>query len=367
MLALYLSAGVDDFKNIGLEIISWIDQSMCMNAQTLEILGWLFITLYLTLPEMFRLLRNRYLIFHILPKKEHRIEITLSSLYISVLFGTRFGGFSIGALLLCCSRDYGYYAFSFLIVWMVMSLIQKKILKSNQPPLIIVYLIPVPFIVLLYLFAKHFQTEIWFITATLFAFVTFLELITFTIAFLEVQTAAPPMKRYSDSDLAEFRTNFYPALIIPFISILYVFDIGILDTETLHTFYGTLIGGFFALLGIVAMFGVFILRVKRNEGNLYGLFKGLILLYIIAILTLSLGLITLPKGSENEINIDLSHNSLIPDRPLEERQLSDNGQIVGKILFTVAIAFLISSLAYLYKITSRLLEATLRSDTEQGC
>lgn len=125
MLALYISAGFGDFKNMGLDIISRIDQSMCMNAQTLEILGWLFITLYLTLPDVSRLLQNACPIFRIAPKNGRLIWLTIISMYISVLFSTRRVGFLIGALLLCCSRDYGFYAFSFFIVWEVMLLIQK--------------------------------------------------------------------------------------------------------------------------------------------------------------------------------------------------------------------------------------------------
>lgn len=327
---------------------------MSMNAQMLERLGWLFITLYTTLPE----------IFHILSIKRLK-HLGFVGTLLSVFFSTRYCGYLIGAFFLYCSRDYGVYAFSFLIVWIGMLFIPKIILymsKNKQLYLILYLLTPLVFITLLISFGIHFQTEIWFITATLYAL----------LSTLEVLNALYIKDSSSDFNPAKIYTDFLPGLIVPFTSILYVFDIGILGTETLHTFYSALLGGFFALLSIVAMFGVFILtkdnmkdniKDKEDRNHLHRLFKGLILLYIIAILILTSGLITLPKNSENEATLDLSHNTLIPDSPLKERQLSDIGQIFGKLLFTTAFALLISSLAYLYKIVSEILKVVQYNNT----
>jgi hypothetical protein len=309
---------------------------MSMNAQTLEILGWLFITLFLTLPAIFVTLSKSDRMFY------------LSS------YGAPFFGFLIGSLLLYYSRTYGIYAFSFLIFWIVRVVITIVSLTKESELLTGIWLVlsDFLFLILFILFGTYYQTEIWFITATLVTFVNIL-------GFMNVIYFEKPTQKLlsSEFDPKKYFTGFLPALVLPFASFLYIFDIGVLDAATLHTFYGTLIGGFFALLGIVAMFGVFILeRFKDNRDYLSKLFKGLILLYVIATLVLTLGLITLPKNSE-EIALDLSHNTLIPDSPLEERQLPDTGQIFGLIIFTASISFLISSLAYLYKIVSEILKS----------
>lgn len=328
-----------------------------MNAQMLETLGWLFITLYMTLPEIFHILSIERLIFPLSQNKRLK-HLAFIGAFISLFFSTRYCGYLIGGFLLYYSRDYGVYAFSFLIVWIGILFIPRIILnisKNKQLYLILYLLTPLVFIALLVSFGIHFQTEIWFITATLYTLLSTLE----CINALYIKDPS------SDFNPAKSYTDFLPGLIVPFTSILYVFDIGILGTETLHTFYSVLLGGFFALLGIVAMFGVFILsNVKDDRNHLHRLFKGLILLYIIAILILTSGLITLPKNSENEATIDLSHNALIPDSPLKERQLSDIGQIFGKIVFATAFALLISSLAYLYKIVSEILKVVPYSNTE---
>lgn len=333
---------------------------MSMNAQMLEILGWLLITLYTTLPEIFHVLSIERLIMPLLQNKRLKYLAFVGTL-VSVFFSTRYSGYLIGAFFLYYSRDYGVYAFSFLIVWIGILFTQKIILnisKKKQLYLISYLLKSLVFIALFVSFGIHFQTEIWFITATLYTLLT-------TLAYLHGLYIKDPS---SELNPAKSYNDFLPGLIIPFSSILYVFDIGILGTETLHTFYSVLLGGFFALLGIVAMFGVFILRdVKCDRNHLHRLFKGLIFLYIIAILILTLGLITLPKNSENEASIDLSHNTLIPDSPFKDRQLSGIGQIFGKIVFAAAFALLISSLAYLYKIVSEILKVVPYSNTEHKC
>lgn len=311
---------------------------MYMNAQTLEIFGWLFITLFLTLPAIFIILSKSERMFY------------LSS------FGAPFFGFLIGSLLLYYSRNYGIYAFSFLVLWIVkvvgITIIVSVIKESELWRDIWLILLDFLFLILFVLFGIHYRTEIWFITATLLTFIIILGFM--NVIYFEKPT---PNILSSEFDPKKYFTGFLPILIVPFASILYTFDIGILDASTLHTFYGTLIGGFFALLGIVAMFGVFILeRIKADRDYLSKLFIGLILLYIIAILVLTIGLITLPKNSENVIALNLSHNTLIPDSPLEERQLSNIGQIFGEIIFTASIGFIISSLAYLYKIVSEILK-----------
>lgn len=310
------------------------------NAQLLEILGWLIINLYFLIPEISISLQ--------IPKIHNPTHFLrfLMDLLLFLLFGLHFFGFLIGSLLLYYSRDYGYFIFSFIVLWSVVvysPMIIAIIASKNRLFYGIFFSGDFLFLFLFILFGIFYQTEIWFITATLYAIVIILKFIN-GIYFPKIDTPR------------NYIVNFLPGIIVLMVSILFVFDLGILNSATLYTFYSALIGGFFALLGIVAMFGVFILdRIENDKVYLSNLFKGLIIIYIISILTLTIGLVTLPKDSKNEPYLDISHNSLIPDIPLKERQLSSNHQIFGKIVFTASLGFLLSSLAYLYKIVSELL------------
>jgi len=304
---------------------------MYLDSQTAEILGWLFITLYITLPDIIVALKS--------PRK---INIT-SFIY------SRYFGFLIGSILLFDSGNYGIYAFSFLIFLFLRGIATSLTILLNIP---ILYFILMLFselflLFIIILFGIFFKTEIWFITATLYVLFILLEFIHIFIIDRNV----------SKNDAKESMSKFLPGLIIPFTSILYIFNIGILESATLYAFYSTLITGFFALLSIIAMFGVFILRQNEiDRKNLSGLFKGLITLYIIAILFLTLGLITLPKNSEDKISVDLTYSTLIPNSSLNERQLSNTEQIFGKIMFAASFGFLVSSLGYLYLMVSEMLK-----------
>jgi hypothetical protein len=259
-----------------------------------------------------------------------------------------FFGLLIGSMMLYCSRDYGIYAFSFLIFWIVrFFLIIITAIINKLLMFIWIILSDYGFPAIAILFGLYYQTEIWFIAATLFVLLNILQYLAMT--FLKLRES-------ESSGLAEIYSGFLPGLIIPFSSIFYLFDIGILDSATLQSFYSTFIQGFFALLGIVAMFGVFILdRIRVDKDYFSKLFIGLIILYIISILILTLGLITLPRNSETDC-LDLSYNALMPDTPLKERQLPpDSGQILEEIIFTATLGLLICSLAYLYKLVSDIL------------
>jgi len=310
---------------------------MYIDAQTLERLGWLFITLFLTLPAIFIILA-----------KSDRTAFVAS-------YGGSLLGFSIGSLMLYYSRNDIIYAFSFLSLWAVTRAVIIISLTKEHKLLGWISLSLSEFLSLILFISLgiFYQTEIWFITATLLAFVIV----------LEVMTAHYFKKPMPEFDVKKYLSNFLPGVVVPFTAILYTFDIGTLSATTLHTFYSTLIEGFFALLGIVAMFGIFILeRIKvdkkfrkKSKKYLSKLFIGLILLYIIGILVFTFGLIILPKSQGGITALDLSHDTLIPDEPLKARQLPDNTQLFGIILFTSSIGFLLSSLAYLYRIVSETL------------
>lgn len=252
-------------------------------------------------------------------------------------------GLLIGSIMLYYSRDYGIYAFSFLFIWIIRALLIFVFTILNISLLKILVLFSdyaMPGIAIL--FSLYYKTEIWFITATLLVLMNLLQYLALT--FIKDRT----------SEL-EVYSGFFPGLIIPFASIFYLFDIGILDSATLQSFYSTFIQGFFALLGIVAMFGVFILdRIKVDKDYFSKLFVGLIILYIIAILVFTTGLITIPYDSGTG-SLDLSYDTLVPNIPLNERQFSDNSQIFGVIVFTSTLGLIICSLAYLYKMVIEIL------------
>jgi hypothetical protein len=300
---------------------------MAINSQILEILGWLFITLFPTiLVIIFTLLK---------PKLKYELH----------LIGFIFVGYLIGSLLLYYSKDYGIYAFSFLAFYifkMFLIIILISTIKNLKTMVFLDYGMPVIAIV----FGIYFQTKIWFITATLLLLVTMLQ-------YLAMTFERPDMS--NSINAREIISGFMPGLIIPFASIFYLFNLGILDYETLNSFYGIFIQGFFTLLGIVAMFGLFILeKIEFNKVYFSKLFKGLIVLYILAILVSTLGLITIPRNLDTGY-IDLSYDALVPDIPIKERQLSDSSQIFEEIIFTTTLGLLLCSLAYLCKMVFEIL------------
>ena len=308
---------------------------MAINSQMLEILGWLFITLVPTFPIIIAVLRK--------PKLQY-------------IYGLTFVGFLIGSLLLYYSKDYGIYAFSFLAFWIfrIFLIISSTILnKRLQYILIILSDYGVPVIAIL--FGIYFQTKIWFITATLLLIVIMLQYLAMTFK--------RPDKSNFDN-LGEMFSDFWPGLIIPFASVFYLFNLGILDSEILKSFYGIFIQGFFALIGIVAMFSLFILKqIEVNKEYFSNLFKGLIVLYILVILVLTLGLITIPRNLDTGY-IDLSYDALVPDIPIKERQLADSSQIFEEIIFTTTLGLLLCSLAYLCKIVFEILD--MRENLDYG-
>ena len=308
---------------------------MYLDSHNAEILGWLIVTLYIALPNVFVAL-----------KSSRTISFT------SIIYSRHFG-FFIGSILLVYSRNYGFYAFSFFIFWALRAIITSLAMLLKKP-LLYFYLMTVSelfFIYIIILFGIFYQTEIWFITATLYLLDIYFNLIHSTLLYKNSSFEDPNFEKQSKKVMGQF----LPALIIPFTAVIYIFNIGVLDKSTLSTFYGTLITGFFTLLSIISMFGVFILNpIKSDRKYLIGLFKGLVLLYIVAILFLTLGFITLPKTTET--SLDLSLSTLIPDSPLNERELSNTEQIFGKIIFAASFCFLISSLGYLYLMVSEMLK-----------
>ena len=312
---------------------------MAINSQMLEILGWLLITLVTTFPAIIAVLRK--------PKIQYIYLLT-------------FLGFLIGSLLLYYSNYYGFYAFSFLIFWIFRLLLLIIIWKLKEN-LLISYIVlsdyGAPIITIL--FGLYFQTKIWFITTTLVLLVVLLQYLALTFNRSDKSNSDDPGKK-----LGEISTDFLPGLIIPFASVFYLFNIGILDSETLTSFYGIFIQGFFALIGIIAMFSLFILeRIEVNKDYFSKLFKGLIVLYIFVILVLTLGLITTPQNLDAGY-IDLSYDALVPDIPIKERQLADSSQIFEEIIFTISLGLLLCSLAYLYKIVVEILD--IRKDLDNG-
>lgn len=310
---------------------------MYLDSQNAEILGWLIITLYITLPDIFVALKSP--------------PITR---FTSIIF-TRYFGFFIGSLLLFYSRNYEIYAFLFLIYWIIRGCITFFAMFFKKPLLYFYSMFSADFyfIYIIILFGIFFQTEIWFITATLYLLLVFFRYIH---GIFIVRKSSSKNQNYEYQSKI-FMGQFLPASIIPFTAIIYIFNVGVLDETTLSTFYGTLITGFFTLLSIIAMFGVFLLnQIKYNRKYLIGLFKGLVVVYIVAILFLTIGFITLPENSEKEISLNLSLSTLIPDTPLNERELSNTEEIFGKIMFAASFCFLLSSLAHLYLIVSEMLK-----------
>ena len=299
---------------------------MAINSQMLEILGWLFITLVPTFPIIIAVLQK--------PKLQY-------------IYGLTFVGFLIGSLLLYYSKDYGIYTFSFLAFWIFriflitsIAILKKKLLYIS------IFLSDYGVPVIAILFGIYFQTKIWFITATLLLLVIMLQ-------YLAMTFKRPDRSTFDN--LGEIFYDFWPGLIIPFASFFYLFNLGILDYEILKSFYGIFIQGFFALIGIVAMFSLFILEgIEVNKEYFSKLFKGIIVLYIFVILVLTLGLITIPRNLDPGY-IDLSYDALVPDIPIKERQLSDSSQIFEEIIFTTTLGLLLCSLAYLCKMVFEIL------------
>jgi len=305
---------------------------MCLSVQMFEILGWFFVTISPTFALLISIFSKRTIF-----------------LFLITSFGLLFG-----SILLYFSKIYGIFSFFFIILYLVRLIGFKIIEERSKKYYFWIILCEILFIIIFIFFGIHFQTEIWLLSAILFLFSEIL-------VFFHGIILASKSETYDVNSLELFNT-FLPGLLVPFISILFLFDFGNLYTPILSTFYGILIAGFFALLGIVAMFGTFILdKIKINKEYLNMLFKGLIVLYIIAILVLTFGLITLNKYCDKDVAIDLSISTLIPDIPLEERHI-DTNQIFGKIIFTAAWGFLFSSLAYLFQLVSELTKELLKSE-----
>lgn len=295
---------------------------MYLTVQMFEILGWFLITIIPTFALLISILSKRTIF----------------------VFLITFFGLLFGSIFLYFSENYGLFAFFFLIFYIVR--VFGSIIIKGRNLYIWIILCEILFISLFILFGVYFQTEIWLLSAILMSIAEIL-------AFAHGIILASKSEVFDTYSL-EFFSRFLPALIVPFASILFVFDIGNLNKTILSTFYEILIAGFFALLGIVAMFGTFILeKIGENKEYLSRLFKGLIILYIISILVLTFGLITLNKYSGEDTAFDLSINTLIPNIPIEERHIDIN-QIFGKIIFTAAWGFLISSLAYLFVLVSEM-------------
>ena len=185
---------------------------MYLDPQKAEILGWLFITLYITLPDIIVALKSPPIIR-----------------FTSIIF-SRYFGFFIGSLLLFDSRNYGIYAFLFLIFWFLRGTITLLAMLLKKPLLYFYSMISADFffIYIIILFGIFFQTEIWFITATLYLLSIFLN---FGHARLLYKNSSLKDQNF-ESQSKIVMGQFLPAIIIPFTAIIYIFNIGVLDKTT---------------------------------------------------------------------------------------------------------------------------------------
>lgn len=288
----------------------------------MEMVGWLFIVIFSTFGYVLIGLFKNIKFKHV--------------------YGIVFFGFLFGSIMLYYSRDYGLFAFSFLIFWIIRLFILfiPLIIFKKSFPTNVLLLLEYGFPIVAIFLGLYFQTAIWFIASTLMVLPIILS--------YYVGIFIKPQNSESDNE-TEILFKSLPLYLIPLTSVFFIFNIGIIDSTTLQSFYSTLIQGIFTLLGLVATFGSFFLeKIKSKEKS--NLFMGLILIYILIALVLIYGLISYPKNSQNAL--DLSNNVLFPNSPLKERQLPNNIQIFEEIKFSLSLSLLVFSFGYLYKYIS---------------
>lgn len=150
-----------------------------------------------------------------------------------------------------------------------------------------------------------------------------------------------------------------PTKVIFLISLLvFPFCLNILDQNLVFSLYNSIIHITATLLGIVGMFSIFILTYEKKERYSVAfakIIKGFVILYIFVIIFSFFSMVY-----SSGCIVDLSHNTIIPPQPVQNRELPSNTQLLSTLLFIGTLCLFLGSFFYLYSLISFILEVKLK-------